>query len=307
MIKNDTLAIIILNYNGSTDTIQCVKSLSRLKVNYDVFIVDNFSNIDDYLNLKNNLDNGVHLIRTKKNLGYAGGNNVGLKKALEIGYKFYCVLNNDTIIDDDFAVDCLKLLAKNKNIGFIGPAIEDYSSGRIQSAGGYINSTIGRIKNPFYGYKKRQIPEIVFCDYISGACILCRDDILKTEGLIPEQYFLFYEETEWCYRAKTHGYRNICIGKYTIKHKGSVSVINIGGNELQSYLMCRNRIAFMRRNTKHKLISYLYYKYLYCLEIIKYVIKKFDKRYKNIFSGYKDGWTKKVNLEKYPFIIINGD
>lgn len=297
------LGIVILNYNGSTDTIECIKSIKEVNHESKIIVVDNYSQSDDYNNLLNNLSSDIFVLRTEKNLGYAGGNNVGIQKALELQCEYICVLNNDTIVSEDIFTPCIAKLDEDHDLAFVGPVILDYKTGLVQSAGSSVNPTNGIVKNFNYNKKIQDLDEQIYCDYVSGACIFCRKDIIEHEGLIPESYFLFFEETEWCFRAKRNGYKNLCLGNIAIYHKGSVSINKVSG--LQTYLMFRNTIAFMRRNTEHKALSYMIFKYRCIRDSLKYIVRH-EQRYLDYINAYKDGWYKRIN-KKYPFILIKND
>jgi GT2 family glycosyltransferase len=297
------LGIVILNYNGSVDTLNCVKSIRNIDVDDPIIIVDNHSDENDYQNLKKNIAKEAIIIRTEKNLGYAGGNNVGIKKALELQCKYICVINNDTVVVEDIFSPCIDVLTEDRKIAFVSPTIVDFHTGLVQVAGSSINPTTGIVKNFNMNRKPSELGKFIFCDYVSGACIMCRSEIVDEIGYIPECYFLFFEETEWCYAARRNGYKNLCLANTKILHKGSVSINKVGG--LQTYLMLRNRIAFMRRNTKCKFASLLVYHLLCVREFAKFVLTH-KKRYLLYIKAYSDGWNKKVS-NRYPFIIINND
>lgn len=293
-------AIIILNYNGAQDTIECVKSISCIECPNDIIVVDNASQYDCYKQLKHDLPENVLLIQSGCNLGYAGGNNIGIRYAYDKEYSYICVLNNDTIVVEDFLSECIYELESNRNIAFIGPTIVNYSDGKVQSTGGDININKGFVDCKNGGKEYRREPKIVQSDYIGGACMVFRRDIIDEVGVIPESYFLFYEETEWCYKAMKQGYKNFCLNCTQIVHKGSMSIDKISG--LNEYLMSRNRIAFLRRNCPNKVMAFLRYVSL-CIKTLLFELFHGEKNF-NIIRFYTHGWFKKVDYKKYPFIRI---
>lgn len=297
------LGIIILNYNGSNDTINCVKSIRNIDVTNEIIVVDNYSDDKDYNNLKTNISNEAIILRTKRNLGYAGGNNVGIMKALELNCNYICVLNNDTIITKDVFTPCIEELENDQKLAFISPAIIDYNTGMVQVAGSSVNPTTGIVKNYNINKNPKVLNKYIYCDYVSGACIMCRRELITINGFIPESYFLFFEETEWCLLAKKRGYKNLCLASTMILHKGSASISTVSG--LQTYLMLRNRLAFMRRNSNCIFVSLLIYKFMCAREFTKYLLTH-QKKYLSYINAYSDGWRKKIS-SKYPFIIINND
>ena len=294
------VAVIVLNYNGAEDTIECVNSITAAGCSADVIVVDNASKGDDLTRLKEALPHEAVLLTSAVNLGYAGGNNIGIRYAYDKGYEYICVLNNDTVVTEDFVLPCVEELERNKDIAFIGPTIINYSDGKVQSTGGniHINKAYVDCKNNDTEYSPD--PRTIQSDYIGGACMVFRREIIKEFGMIPESYFLFFEETEWCYRALKKGYRNICLNTVTLRHKGSASIDKIGG--LNAYLMKRNRIAFLRRNHSIKIYAFLVYVALCAKAFVTAFLRDWNRIH--WIRYYTHGWFKKVDLEKYPFIII---
>lgn len=292
---------IILNYNGYIDTLECVKSVK--KSNYDnitTVVIDNASTDDSYYHLEKELGNEVVLLKTEKNLGYAGGNNIGIQYALDNNADYICVLNNDTLVEEDSIYNCMRELEEDETIGFLGPTVMEYDKDVIQSTGGDIAIQKGVVTLNNHGKKIQDVELAMSCDYIGGACIMCRSSLIKEIGLIPENYFLFFEETEWCYIAKQKGYHNICVSNSKIKHKGSASIDVVGG--LHEYLMERNRVVFVKRNSGSKA---LYCKYL-IFQLVKdiyYAICR-DKKYWQFIRYHMDGVMDKIDYKKYPFIVI---
>lgn len=293
-------AIIILNYNGAEDTIACVESIADTACPADVVVVDNASADSSCAWLKEQLPSAVELLTSDVNLGYAGGNNIGIKYAFDKGYEYICVLNNDTVLTEDFLSPCVKELEDNQDIAFIGPTIVNYSDGKVQSTGGNIDINRAYVDCKNMGAEYKPEPKMLQSDYIGGACMVFRRAIIEELGMIPESYFLFFEETEWCYRAIKQGYRNVCLNTVKLRHKGSASIDKIGG--LNEYLMTRNKIAFLRRNHPVKMQAFLIYLVL-CTKAFAAAFLKDWNRMKWI-RYYSHGWFKKVDLEKYPFIII---
>lgn len=292
------VGIIILNYNNYEDTLECYNSISVLKsYETEIIVVDNCSTNDSFDILKKALPKEVHLIRSDKNRGYAAGNNIGIKFSVKIGCSHICILNNDTIVDSDFVKECVDYLDQNSTVAFVGPTIIDYREGFVQSTGGDINILKGKVNMKNYGKNLVDLPKIISCDYVGGACIVCKVSLLQDIGLIPENYFLFFEETEWCYKALSKGYMNFCLSNVTIIHKGSSSVNAIG--DLQEYLMERNRIVFVRRNTSK--VRYVFFLIYYFIRNI-YRMFKYDISYSKNFKSYIDGMFNKVS-KKYPFVI----
>lgn len=295
-------AVIILNYNNYEDTIQCIKSVQKNTYPYfDIIVVDNCSSNDSVKQIKAIFDDEIIFMETGVNLGYAGGNNVGLRYAMKQEYEYLCILNNDTIAAPDFLTQCVDYLNHNEDVAFVGPMVLDYQSDTIQSTGSNLIPNKGWMELINNGKKKNEVEKIIECDYISGACLVFKSEFLKQHGLIPENYFLFFEETEWCYRAKQKGYRNVCITTTSIEHKGSVSIKQVDG--LSAYLGSRNRVIFFKRNISDGLAYIGFIFYLFITTAVS-AVKERNMNNLKLYKPYMDGILNRVSKE-YPFIIIN--
>ena len=299
-VKN-LIYIIVLNYNGYIDTMECINSLQNTippeKVNYRIVVVDNHSTDDSYKLLNEHLPNNVDLIASNRNAGYAYGNNIGIQYAIGHGAQYICILNNDTIICEDFLSPCIKELENNHKIAFIGPMLMNYYNELVQSTGGKISIVKGKSFVLNKNVSESSILErFITCDLVYGAAMIFRSDLIKKIGLIPENYFLFYEETEWCYKAKNYGFINCINTKTKVIHKGSESLKTM--SKMQEYLMERNRTLFVKRNgTLLQFLLFLIYdlgRTIYrsvflgvpLITYIKYhydgIIERFDPRIVNI-------------------------
>lgn len=295
------LFVIILNYNGWQDTLECVQSVENCEYEDLVtVVVDNASTDGSYEILLDRLSPNVVLLRSETNIGYAGGNNIGIRYAQENGADFICVLNNDTVVEAAAFSKCVAFLKKEPKAGFVGPVIMEYRGDVVQSTGGDIYIQKGEVTLNNNGRLPSELPERIPCDYIGGACILFRTSLLDTVGLIPECYFLFFEETEWCCRAKRAGYENICISGAYVRHKGSASIDAVDG--LHSYLMEHNRVVFVRRNIGNTARYVLYLLYQITKTIYRAAFKdRINWRY---LRYQMDGALNKVDTKRFPFIVI---
>lgn len=297
------VCIIILNYNNYEDTIECIKSIKNVIPfeMIDIVVVDNNST-NDSVNVIENQFQDIIMIKSNVNKGYAYGNNLGLKYAIENRYKYTCVLNNDTIITENFLEACI--IELGKDVAFISPTLMEYSDKEyIQSTGGDILIDRGIVTRKNNGMKRDQLPNIIETDYVGGACMFFETDIIKELGFIPEEYFLFYEETEWCYKAKKLGYRNLCLTNTYIYHKGSVSISKIGG--LSDYLMKRNRVVFVKRNINSKGRYYIFISELFLKEILRAAFNKkvSINNIKAYSDGIRDRFSKKYSEIMKDFLI----
>ena len=190
---------------------------------------------------------GMEIIENRENLGFAKGNNVGIKRAMEKVVDYVLLLNNDTIVDKEFLKGLVRAAESDRNVGIVGPTIYYYTSpNRIQSAGVKIywntgNQNLLRANDLDIGPHK--IEEV---DYVSGCALLAKSELFEKIGFLNTEYFAYWEETDWCISAKKAGYKVLCIPNAKIWHKGQSSTNKISG--LHTYYMTRNMFWFMKKH-----------------------------------------------------------
>jgi GT2 family glycosyltransferase len=238
--------IIVLCYNGAELTLACLEALRRQEYGRaDVLVVDNASR-DGTPALVRSRFPEVALIETGANLGFAAGNNVGLRYALEHGYDYALLLNNDTEVAPDFLSLLVRAAEADSAIGVVGPTIYYFDRPDIiWSAGGTIdwwrgNSAMrgnGAVDRGQYG-----TPGDV--DFVSGCALLCRCAVLERAGLLDERFFMYYEEAEWCVRAARAGFRIVHVPAAHVLHK--IPLDARADQPYVAYYMTRNRLLFLR-------------------------------------------------------------
>ena len=300
MRKNKALkiSIIILNWNQPDVTIDCLNSLSKIdSPKFKVFLIDNGSTKSNLLKLKKNLTYSfVKFIQLNENLGYAGGNNKGIGLALKEGYKYILLLNNDVFVEKNFLRKLLEIVEEDKTVGIVGPKI-NYSSKKslIWSAGGKIDTFLGNHRLIFN--KKKDVfntKKLLDVGYVSGCALLSRSEIFEKIGLLDENYFLYGEESDFCYRVKKEtGVKLVIRLDSKIYHKVSVSSVD---KQRIVYYLTRNRLYFLSKYySGFKLLIRFFF--LGLLEFPKYLIY-YPILYKDInvlrffFKGIKDYFNK---------------
>lgn len=275
-----SVSIITVNFNQHQVNIDFLNSLKKNISSYpqEVIFVDNGSKIE-YEELYKEIYPSLNYIRSEKNLGFAGGNNLGIKVAKG---DYILFLNNDTEITPNLINDLVSEMEKNPKIGLISPLILFYDQPKIIQYAGFTemnyltgrNSGIGSMNAD----ENQYVNDSRATGYCHGAAMMCRKSDLATVGLMPENYFLYYEELDWCEKFKNAGLQMWFLGKAKIYHKESISV----GKEsaIKTYFMTRNRLLFIRRNTGH-LNTFLFALYYVCFactkQILRYLLKgRFD-------------------------------
>jgi GT2 family glycosyltransferase len=292
-----SVSVIIVNWNGLMDTIECVNSLTQIEyLNYSLIIVDNGSSENDAEKLKERFQN-IKVLKLKRNLGFAIANNLGIRKGLKEGADYVLLLNNDTIVDRQFLNNMIQVAEEDNNIGILGPKIYSYDNkDKLHYAGGkfrmYINhSTEGQHKRDIGQYEK-----LKETDWISGACMLIRKSVLEKVGLLPEEYFLSWEDIDLCLAAKREGYSCVFVPRSHIWHKVSSSFKREKLEYEQVFFGFRNRIIIRYKYlTKSKFMLFIGIQIFAVLPIhmIYYVfvykdLKRIRYLWKGVMSGIKD-------------------
>jgi len=198
-MKRESCFIIILNWNGWSDTAECVESCLCLQGDaFRIVIVDN-SSTDGSCEILQLRFPGITIIRNSENLGFAGGNNVGIRYALENGAEYIWLLNNDTTVAPDALSHLLSAAAEMKQGGiFGGKILFSDTPGIINSAGGRINRITGQPSLTGYGERDDgRFDETREVETVSGCSFFIRSETVRNTGLMDERFFLYFEETDW--------------------------------------------------------------------------------------------------------------
>ncbi|HJX59028.1 hypothetical protein A2V61_04350 [Candidatus Woesebacteria bacterium RBG_19FT_COMBO_47_8] len=254
------VTIVVLNWNRKDDMIECLKSLSRIAtVGYElsIIVVDNASS-DGSIEALNKITNiPFMVVKNSENLGFAEGNNVGIKEALATGANYVLILNNDTLVDRSLVVELIKSARANKDAGIFVPKIyfapgfefhkdryPKYVLGKvIWSAGGNIDwGNLYATNNGVDDVDRGQYDEEKETDFATGACMFVKKRVFEKVGLFNPKYFAYLEDVELSERAKRAGIKIVYTPRTQIWHKVSQSS-KVGG-DLNDYFITRNRLLF---------------------------------------------------------------
>lgn len=239
-----------MNWNARDETIECIKSISCITYpNYRIIVVDNASCDDSTLVIRERFPE-VLIIQNETNLGFAEGNNVGIKRALENGAEYIFLLNNDTVVDPELINHLVGFAESDSKIGIVGPMIYYHERpDEIWFAGGLIDWNTGLAIHIGKNYvDDGQFDAVRYVEYITGCAIMIKSEVCNSIGLMDSRFYLYYEETDWCARAAEAGFQICFIPQGKVWHKISVTT---GGKRsaLGYYYYARNRMLFVR---KHK-------------------------------------------------------
>lgn len=280
-------SIITVNFNQPEVTIEFLESVKKniFNCNCEVILVDNGSRENNRTLFLNAFPDLIY-IRSEINLGFAGGNNLGIKHAKG---DFLLFLNNDTEITENLISELSDELESNSEIGLISPLLLYYHYQDIIQYAGFTKMNYITCRNKELGHldvNKGQYNnvsrETAFCH---GAAMMCRKADLETVGLMEENYFLYYEEIDWCEKFRKAGKSIWFSGRTHVYHKESISVGKV--SNIKTYFMTRNRLLFIRKNTAalNILAFLIYYVFMVCpkqillyartgrWDLIKWVIK----------------------------------
>ncbi len=253
------VSFITVNYNGLRDTVELIKSIHEtvFSISYEIIVVDNASTTDEAHKLREFFDD-IIVIQSEKNLGFAGGNNMGIKLATA---DYFFFINNDTLVSEDHFSELINKMDETPMIGGISPKLKfAYSPKNIQFAGFSPLSSI-TLRNEILGYgqpDEGQYEIAHVTPYLHGAAMLISRKVCEVVGLMSNIFFLYYEEMDWCTRIRKAGYELWYDPIQTIYHKESQSTGK--ASKLQIYYLTRNRLLYAWRNLHgiKRLLSLIY-------------------------------------------------
>jgi hypothetical protein len=292
-ISDNKVTVLILTYNEALFTTECIASvLQSARVEAEVIVIDNGSVDDTFDKLKSNFGGRITLIRNEKNLGAAGGRNQGIECFLSNSKNRYLLLlDNDTILKKDTLYEMLHLLHDDPKIGVVAPFEYYYDHPDVISYAGGAYIDWGR--GSFYGSMQgeaRKTGEIVReLDVAPSGFILVKREVFERAGGFDSRYFIYFEDPDWCLRARKAGYKIAATSRAELLHRTSQSL----GMETPSfyYYRTRNRFLFMEKNADsfHRLRFNCYFAYEFImLTLPTLVLNKMWKQLKAVCAGIVD-------------------
>ena len=298
------VSIIILNWNGLEDTVECLESLQKITyLGYEIIVVDNGSRGNDARVLREKFGDYIHLIQNDRNYGYTGGNNIGLRYVLARSRPDYClILNNDIVVAPDFLNQLVEAAGSDASIGITGPKVYFYDfPDRIHCAGARINMRRGQVA--CIGMKQAdrgQYDTRREVDYLAGCCLLVKNEVIQKIGLFDESYFCYWDETDFCVRAAKAGYKVVYIPEARMWHKIPMkekirdkSPDSGRAAGIPYYYTTRNRFKFMRKYaTRWQYLSFFAYffgYYLWYMVGVCLVYHRDINRLASFYRGVRDG------------------
>jgi GT2 family glycosyltransferase len=255
------VSIVILNWNQKEMTLTCLSSLRKISYpHYEVILVDNASEDDSVSAIREEFPR-VTVIENEKNLGVAGGRNVGLEVVQKKGTDYMLFLDNDTIVDPEFITEMIKEGERDKDIGILTAKIYFYDRpNTIWSAGGKLS--LYRCHFSVIGYEEEdtgQYDETREVDHVPGCCLMINKEVVDKIGLFDEDFVQYFgEDTDWCLKARREGYTIVYVPASRLWHH---IIKKTAVSDRYMYLKGRNLMLFMRKHAKvrHWIVFVFYF------------------------------------------------
>ena len=242
------VVIIIVNWNGKQDSLECLRSVQKLTyTNVRVVFVDNGSS-DGSVSAVSKTFPDIKIFQNDRNLGFAEGNNIGIKWALQELADYVFLLNNDTILDSDILEHLVGTGERFPNAGILGPKVYYYDRPQVLYSAG-ANITYGEFVVRPRGYNQKDVGQyemIEEVDFIVGCGLLIKQEVVTSIGLLDTFYFSYFEDVDLCVRARAHGYKVLYVPTAKMWHRTAAST---GGdnNPRWTYLMSRSAVLFLKK------------------------------------------------------------
>ena len=312
------VSIIIVNYNYYQYTIDCLKSLKyQTHKNFEIILVDNGSKHNLFLKLKKELEHfkdilRINLIRSELNLYFGAGNNKAIKVA---NGDYICLLNADTEVMPDFIEKMVNFLEENPKAGMISPKIKLFKEkDYLWNAGGYINfREAGVAKNRGYlefDPDNKKYNEIEPIDFAAGTALFVRKDYLDRIGLMDEIFFMYWEDPDWNFRAKNHGYESYYVPTTIVSHKIPIKKeLNYKRQVFNNFFFRRNIQIFIWKHANIRDLVLFYVKFCYygLIEIKRKLVRKglylILLQLNASWQGFRIGLKRRTNRSCRKYIV----
>lgn len=295
--KLPLVSIITINFNHSDVTAECLESLKQISYNnYEIIVVDNASPNEDSSWLEQKYPY-IKYIKSKENLGFAGGNNLGIQQCKG---DYILLLNNDTEVEPGFLEPLVHKCEQDPTVGAVSPKIRYHHTPNMLQYAGFTPIHHLTIRNHAVGFNQidnGQFEQDSETFYAHGAAMLVPRKVIEGVGMMADIFFLYYEELDWGHRIRQSGKKIFYIHNSLVYHKESISTGFF--SPLQVYYLNRSRILYMRRNT-HGFQYLMALLYLLLISIPKNLVTFLIRRKHTLLKAYRRalGWHIKNMFNK---------
>lgn len=288
-MTSPSVAVVVLNWNGYDDTARCLRTV--LSTEYPAafpVLVDNASTDGSYERLVAEFPT-VETIRADRNLGYAGGNNLGIIRAMDMQAEYVYVINNDTEVPPDSIASLVAVMGTDERIAQVGPLVEDATRDCIGAVGGIVfwpdaePRQIGHLETD-----RGQYTEVLDVEFVPGTAVLVRSSAIREVGTIPDHYFIYFEDVDWSLRFRSAGWRTVVEPAARILHYESATMGQ--ASPIKSYYLTRNNFYFLddwvpevnRRRTRLRL------RYKIFKQMVKGALRRSPPHIRALLAGQAD-------------------
>lgn len=291
MMTNTKVFVVILNFNSGQQIVNCLSSVLQGQNSLvKILVVDNGSK-DNSLEFISDQFPSVEIIKNEQNLGFAGGNNRGIKFALDNSAEYIFLLNPDTTINRNTVKNLLEIIESDKKIGIVGMKVYSMDN-KIWSCGGEIDKK--RFTGGLIGFGEKDhglYDKEKEVDFISGAAMFVKREVFENIGPFPRDYFLYYEDVDFCLRAKKAGFK-IYFTPHSIVYHDWSSIIG-KKSPMKEYFMARNHFLFLEKYAPLRI------KFRELLRLPKTIYEHYRKDEKFALLGIRDYFLRRFGNRDY--------
>lgn len=305
------VGIVICNYNKSEMVLKCIEAVLEQKyTDFDLYIVDNGSTDDSVLSIKNSYEGKLTLIENSENLGGSGGFNTGLRAAYNNGYDYLMCVDNDAFLDENAVGELVDFLDKHDECGMAASKIYHLEQpDTVQNFGQIVDfENFATIANHRGDTEDGSMPEFLYVDAVPACSLMVKRSTIDKIGFLPEENFLYWDDTEWGYKCNLAGMRVASVGSSKTLHSMGARAEDV--NTFPMYYSWRNWINFFIKYTPEERLVDMALAFLSDIFEIQYegFIKDEFMKAKTVMIAYDDaihGRLGKADSSKYGPVDTN--
>lgn len=285
------VGVVICNYNKAEQVLECIQTVLESKYqDFDLYVVDNGSTDGSVQAIRNTYGGQLTLLENPENLGGSGGFNTGLRTVYEKGYPFLMCVDNDAMLDENAIGNLREFLLQHEEAGMAGAKIyhleaPDY----VQQFGQKIDFEYFCTEVNYYNaYEDGSMPDYLYTDSVAACALMVRRSIVDKIGLMPEENFLYWDDTEWCHRCNLAGYKVASVGNAVALHAMGAKKETV--NTFPTYYAWRNWIRFFIRYTSQEKLEKMAETFLESIFQVVYegLHKQENNKVRTVMLAYED-------------------
>lgn len=287
----ERVGIVICNYNKAEDVCACIQSVLESKYeDYRLYVVDNASRDDSVKRVREQFGTRVELLVNERNLGGSGGFNTGILRAVDAGHDYVWCLDNDVLVDEGALGVLVEFLDAHPDCGMAGSRVDHMEAPEyVQQYGITVDFDEFCVEAKYLNHlEDGTMPDVVYSDAAAACSLLVRSSLIREIGPMPEDNFLYWDDTEWGWRCNLAGYRVASCGKSIVLH--AMGAKKEAVNTFPTYYAWRNWVDFFIRYTPQEKLERMYVSFLDALFDIQYegLYRGVENRAKTVMAAFDD-------------------